>query len=60
MPPLWAISMAMRIRRCDAEGIACQIMSRATLEATGIRHQASIALADAMVIDFGAKDRVVV
>ena len=57
--------MAMRIRRYDAERIAQYGRSRATLDA--ISHQTPplgeylprIAPADAMVIDFGSKNRVV-
>jgi hypothetical protein len=41
-PALRAISMAMRIRRYDAERIAQCGRSRATLDATGCRHWASI------------------
>jgi hypothetical protein len=37
-----AISMAMRIRRYGAERIAQYGWSRATLDATGRRHRASI------------------
>jgi len=57
--------MAMPIRQYGAERIALFGRSRATLDATGCRHRASgkylprIALADAMVINFGAKHRVV-
>jgi hypothetical protein len=50
-----AISMAMRIRRYGAERIAQYGRSRASLDASGCRHWASIA----MVIDFGIKIRVV-
>ena len=39
---LLAISMAMRIRRYGAERIAHCGRSRATLDATGCHHQASI------------------
>ncbi len=39
---LLAISMAMRIRRYGAERIAQYSRSRATLDATGRRHWASI------------------
>ena len=45
--------MVMRIRRYDAECIAQYGRSRATLDLP------CIALADAMVIDFGIKNRVV-
>jgi len=41
-PPLRAISMAMRIKRYGAERIAQYGRSRATLDATGRRHRASI------------------
>ena len=37
-----AISMAMRIRRYNAERIAQYSRSKATLDATGRRHRASI------------------
>ena len=40
--PLRAISMAMMMHRCDAKCIAQCSMSRATLEATGCHHWASI------------------
>jgi len=53
----------MRVRRYDAERIALYGRSRATLDATERRHRASIRPvlppADAMVIDFGVKNRVV-
>ena len=39
---LLAISMVMRIRRYGAERIAQYGRSRATLDATGLRHRASI------------------
>ncbi len=56
--------MAMRIRRYGAKRIAQYGRSRATLDATGRRHRARIlpriAPADAMVIDFGILNRVVV
>ena len=39
---LLAISMAMRIRRYGAKRIAQYCWSRATLDATGLRHQAII------------------
>ena len=59
--------MAMQIRRYGAERIAQYGRSRATLDATGRRHLAIIcpvlpqrqAAVDAMVIDFGVKNRVV-
>ncbi len=41
-PALRAILMAMTMRRCGAERIDQCSMSRATLEATGRRHQAII------------------
>jgi hypothetical protein len=41
-PTLLAILMAMRIRRYGAERIAQYVWSRATLDATGRRHRASI------------------
>jgi hypothetical protein len=41
-PTLLAISMAMQIRRYDAERIAQYGRSRATLDATGRRDRASI------------------
>jgi hypothetical protein len=41
-PALRAISMAMRIRRYGAEHIAKYGRSRATVDATGRRHRASI------------------
>jgi len=41
-PTSLAISMAMRIRRYGAERIAQYGRSRATLDATGHRHRASI------------------
>ncbi len=41
-PALLAISIAMRIRRYCAEPIAQSGRSRATLDATGRRHRASI------------------
>ena len=47
--------MAMRIRRYSAEHIPQYSRSRATLDATGHRHWARIAPANAMVIDFGVK-----
>jgi hypothetical protein len=47
--------MAMRIRRYGAERIAQYGRSRASLDASGCRHWASIA----MVIGFGVKIRVV-
>jgi len=55
----------MQIRRYGAKCIAQYGRSRATLDATGRRDRASIhpvshiAPADAMVIDFGIKNRVV-
>ena len=60
-----AISMTMRIRRYGAERIFQYGRSRATLDAIGCCHRASIcssriAPADAMVIDFGVKNQVVV
>ena len=55
--------MAMRIRRYNAERNAQYGRSRATLDATICRHWSSIrpgiTLVDAMVIDFGSKNRVV-
>jgi len=41
-PALRAILKAMRVRRYDAECIAQYGRSRATLDATGRRHRASI------------------
>jgi hypothetical protein len=41
-PPLQAISMARAVRWCDMERIAHCSMTRASLEATGCRHQATI------------------
>ena len=41
-PPLRANLMAMTMRRCDDKRIAQCSMSRATLEATGCLHWASI------------------
>ncbi len=41
-PALRAISMTMRIKRYGAERIAQYDRSRATLDATGRRHRASI------------------
>ena len=42
VPLSWAILKAMTMRRGSAKRIAQQSMPRATLEATGRRHQASI------------------
>ena len=60
-PTLLAISMAMRIRRYGAERIAEYGRSRATLDAAERRDWGKyrIAPADAMVINFGVKNRVV-
>jgi hypothetical protein len=62
-PTSLAISMAMRIRWYGAKHITQYGRSWATLDATGRRHQASICPilppADAMVINFGLKNRVV-
>jgi hypothetical protein len=56
--------MAMRIRRYDAERITQYGRSRATLYASHhmpplVEYSPRIAPADAMVIDFGSKNRVV-
>ena len=56
--------MAMQIRRYGAEGIAQYGSSRANLLACGLRpssgeYSPCIAMADAMVIDFGEKNWVV-
>ncbi len=56
--PAWrAISKAMQIRWYNAEQIAQYSRSRATLDATGCCHWASISIlpVDAVVIDFGVK-----
>ena len=42
VPLSWAILKAMTMRRGSAKRIAQQSMPRATLEATGRRHRASI------------------
>jgi hypothetical protein len=54
-----AISMAMRIRRYGAERIAQYGRSRASLDASGCRHWASIAMVIDFCIDFCVKIRVV-
>ena len=62
MDALRAISMAMRIRWYGTERIAQYGRSRATLDATWRCHRNYLprsAPADAMVIDFGVKNRVV-
>ena len=41
VPPPWAISMAMAVRRCDMKRIAQCIMTRASPEATGCHHRAT-------------------
>ena len=55
--------MAMRIKQYGAKHIAQYGRSRATLDATGLRHWViicpCITPVDAMVIDFGVKNRVV-
>ena len=57
--------MAMQIRRYNAERIAQYDRSMATLDSTGRRtpslgeYSPHIAPADAMVINFGVKNRVV-
>jgi hypothetical protein len=64
-PTSLAISMAMRIRWYGAERIAQYGRPRATLDATGHwtpplgKYSPRIAPADALVIDFGVKNRVV-
>jgi hypothetical protein len=62
-PALRAILMAMRIKRYSAERIPQYDRSRATLDATGRppsgEYSPRIAPADAMVIDFGVKNRLV-
>ena len=41
VPPPWAISMAMAVRRCNMKRIAQCIMTRASPEPTGRHHQAT-------------------
>ena len=55
-PASRAISKAMRVRRYDAERIAQYGRSRATPSG---KYLSRIAPADAIVIDFGIKNRVV-
>jgi hypothetical protein len=56
---LRAISKAMRVRRYDAERIAQYGSSRATLGSRAtLDYLPHIAPADAMVINFGVKNRV--